>query len=257
MPSSHPNNYSLARTFSSLLVVASLVLSSARGGAIENACADDDAGSSNAGGGGRRRRPDSAVSELLDWLRENGAHVSPKVAVGRVDPDDPNSPRGVFAVDDMDEGETVCVIPWDLMIVPDLVIDPMVDDDCGTIHAVYDAMSEGGKTPYAKYLLDQPVDYLPSFWSQVSERVCSMMMSRVRRFALRVDFPNINAHTTNNEIAYILMTLQSLPHRLLETYCRTCCVLRGQIHLRNPTSSHVSILYFHHPFPTWMSLIKA
>ena len=74
-------------------------------------------------------------------------------------------------VDDMDEGETVCVIPWDLMIMPDVVIDPMVDDDCGTIHALYDAMSEGGKTPYSKYLLDQPVDYLPSFWSQVSERV--------------------------------------------------------------------------------------
>jgi len=171
MPSSHPNKYSPSRTFFSLIVVASLVLSSARGSAIENTCADDDAGSSSNTGCGGRQQPESVVSELLDWLRENGAYVSPKVAVGHVDPDDPNSPRGVFAIDDMDEGETVCVIPWDLMIMPDVVSDPMVDDDCGTIHALYDAMSEGGKTPYAKYLLDQPVDYLPSFWSQVSERV--------------------------------------------------------------------------------------
>jgi hypothetical protein len=75
----------------------------------------------------------------------------------------------------MDAGKTVCVIPRDLMIMPSEVIDTSIDYDCGTINAIYDAMSKGGKTPYMRYLMDQPKDYLPSFWSQVSE---SMSASR-------------------------------------------------------------------------------
>ena len=88
-------------------------------------------------------------------------------------PDDPTSPRGVYATEDMDAGETVCVIPWDLMLKPSKggeqrELEDMLD--CETIHATFDAISGGGKTPYAKYLLAQPKDYLPSFWSQVSEK---------------------------------------------------------------------------------------
>jgi hypothetical protein len=160
MPSSHPNNYTKARAFALLLL--SPLLSSAWGST--ETCAD----ASNTGGG----RPEAVVSELLVWLRENGAYINEKLAVGHVVPGDPTSPRGVFASDDMDAGETVCVIPWDLMIMPSEVIDPNKDDDCGTIDAIYHAMSEGGKTPYARYLLAQPKDYLPSFWSQVSESTC-------------------------------------------------------------------------------------
>ena len=218
------------RTFA---LLASLVLSSARGSA--ETCTD----TSNTGG----RQPEAVVSELLDWLRENGAYINEKLAVGHVVPEDPTSPRGVFATDDMDAGETVCVIPWDLMIMPGEVIDPSRDDDCGTIDAIYDAMSEGGKTPYARYLLDQPKDYLPSFWSQVSKS-----MSASHRVALALTFDDQRPYLLKMK-SHILM-IEITIHRLLETYCRTCCKLRGRITLRNTTSFHVSISYSHHPFLT-------
>ena len=112
------------------------------------------------------------VSQLLDWLRGNGAYINEKVAVRRLVPDDPLSPHGLFATDDMNMGETVCRIPWSLILKPsDKERETIVgkSDYSGTIEAVADAMSSGGKTPYGAYLLAQPKDYTPAFWSQVSE----------------------------------------------------------------------------------------
>jgi hypothetical protein len=118
------------------------------------------------------RSADDVVSQLLDWLHENGAYINEKVAVRHLVPDDPLSPRGVFATDDMDVGETVCRIPWNLILKPsDEEMETFVGkSNCsGTIEAVADAMSSGGKTPYGAYLLAQPKDYTAAFWSQVSE----------------------------------------------------------------------------------------
>ena len=128
---------------------------------------------------------DPITARLLDWLRDNGAYVNDKLVVRRVDPNDLTSPRGVFAADDMETGETVCVIPWGLMIKPSEGIseDILKEDDCLTLYATYDAIRGGvdgdgngdrdgddgeAITPYARYLLEQPIDYLPSFWSKVS-----------------------------------------------------------------------------------------
>jgi len=113
---------------------------------------------------------DDVVSQLLDWLHENGAYINEKVAVRHLVPDDPLSPRGIFATDDMDVGETVCRIPWNLILKPsEEELETGNSTDCDTIKAVADAMNNCGKTPYGAYLLAQPKDYTPAFWSQVSE----------------------------------------------------------------------------------------
>jgi len=124
---------------------------------------------------------DDLASQLLDWLRENGAYINEKVVVRHLVPDDPLSPRGIFTTDGMDVGETVCRIPWDLILKPSEVDLGTGETDCGTIEAVADAMSDGGKTPYGAYLLAQPKDYTAAFWSQVSER---MSASRSTRYSL-------------------------------------------------------------------------
>ena len=120
---------------------------------------------------------DDLVRDLLDWLIENGAYVNDKVQIRHMVIDDPLSPRGIFATDDMDVGETVCRIPWDLILKPNdkeeggvgsEVTTSSNDPICTTFDAVADAMSDGGKTPYGAYLLAQPKDYTPAFWSQVS-----------------------------------------------------------------------------------------
>ena len=151
---------------------------------------------------------DDIAAKLLHWLRTNGAYINEKLIVRHVDPADLTSPRGVFAVDDMDIGEVLCHIPHTLLLKPseDTYLDNLnrrnrlnshndTDDDveeldeceifdCGVIDAVYDAMTifnnkkatkngdddddvDDAENAYVKYLLMQPKDYLPSFWSKV------------------------------------------------------------------------------------------
>jgi hypothetical protein len=157
------------------------------------------------------------ATQLIHWLRTNGAYINEKLIIRHVNPDDVTSPRGVFAMEDMDAGELLCHIPHTLLLKPseDTYLDNInkrirlnshndtdnTDDDdveeldeseiidCGVIDAVYDAMrilnnkneatkndddddDDDAENAYAKYLLMQPNDYLPSFWSKVRDYLC-------------------------------------------------------------------------------------
>ena len=154
----------LLRLLAVVHVLSLVVGASAREGDPPGVCSDDDA---------TVQPPDNLVRELLDWLRENGAYVSEKVEIRHLVCDNPLSDRGIFATHDIDVGETVCRIPWNIILKPsedESGSGTMSDDDsnCGTIDAVADAMSDGGKTPYGTYLLAQPRDYTAAFWSRVS-----------------------------------------------------------------------------------------
>ncbi|KAL7530268.1 hypothetical protein ACHAWF_003310 [Thalassiosira exigua] len=112
--------------------------------------------------------PDALVSDLIRWLRDNGAYINEKLVVKHVVPGDPSSPRGVFAAEAMDEGENVCSIPSELMIKPssELAEGELVEyGHCSTIRKLRDALVGGAATPYERYLLAQPKWYLPGFWS--------------------------------------------------------------------------------------------
>ena len=118
---------------------------------------------------------DELVAQLLHWLVANGAYVNPKIVVRHLIPTDPTSIRGIFATDTIASGETVYGIPWKLVLKPrnnsddvNSKLRPMEDDECGTFEAVANSMRNGGKTPYGKYLLNQPKDYTAAFWSQAS-----------------------------------------------------------------------------------------
>ena len=121
---------------------------------------------------------DAITTDLLDWLLENGAYINEKVAVQQVVLDDGSSTRGVFATDDMDVGETVCRIPYELLFKPS---DKTKDTDCETIQYVKDAMSGENITPYARYLLEQQKDYTAMFWSQAAkDLLLDMLHSRTK-----------------------------------------------------------------------------
>jgi hypothetical protein len=118
---------------------------------------------------------DKLSHNLIDWLRANGAMISNKVEVRNVVPGDPTSPRGVFALETLEEGEIICSIPWNLIIKPEK--DPKKDDwDCGTVDAVVKAMGNESLNPYGKYLLEQPKGYLPAFWSTEGQALLSEML---------------------------------------------------------------------------------
>jgi len=104
--------------------------------------------------------------ELIHWLRSNGATINEKLQIRQVDPDDPTSPKGIFATENIEEGEVICEIPMHLMIHHEGELYKN-SSDCTTVEATYKAITaeEHMLTPYAKYLLQQPRNYIPLFWS--------------------------------------------------------------------------------------------
>jgi hypothetical protein len=115
---------------------------------------------------------DALTPQLIDWLRDNGAYINEKLVIKQFDP---SFPRGIYALEDMEKGETVCKIPWALILKPNHYEHVHVKareelSDCGTIESVYHAITaeRDEMTPYGKYLLNQPQAYTAAFWSQVS-----------------------------------------------------------------------------------------
>ena len=83
-------------------------------------------------------------------------------------------------MEDMEAGEIVCKIPWELVLKPSTEELAKGSEreglsDCGTIEAVFHAITadEDKITPYGRYLLHRPKAYTAPFWSQVSyEKFC-------------------------------------------------------------------------------------
>lgn len=122
---------------------------------------------------------DVLSSNLISWLRANGAYINEKLVVKYN-----GSYRGVFATQDMEMGETLCSIPSDLIIQPKELIDGEQYTHCGTIRAVMEAMSGDddttGITPYGKYLAAQPKGYLPAYWSESGRELLANMLRSKR-----------------------------------------------------------------------------
>ncbi len=115
------------------------------------------------------------ITDMINWLRANGAFINDKLQIRHINPDDPSSPRGLFALESLEQGETVCNIPWELIISPSEKVAPQSERykqlDCGTIDAVIEEIckSESDMTAYGKYLLSQPRGYTLGFWSKLGQ----------------------------------------------------------------------------------------
>lgn len=117
------------------------------------------------------------ASDLIAWLRDNGAYINEKLVVRHLVPDDLTSPRGVLATEAMDVGETLCHIPSKLIVrARGDLLEGELWPHCGTIRAVEDAMRDNGATPYGRYLLSQPKNYVPGFWSDAGQRLLLEML---------------------------------------------------------------------------------
>lgn len=134
---------------------------------------------------------DVLVSNLIEWLRTNGAYINPKLQIQHMIPSDPSSPRGIYTMETLEEGDTVCTIPWKLMIIPSDISQlqggtsqlPLKDLlDCGTIDNVIEEITkdENEITPYGKYLLSQPRGYTAAFWSPAGKELFMEMTNDER-----------------------------------------------------------------------------
>ena len=124
---------------------------------------------------------DILTSDLLRWLRANGAYINEKLEVRHLVPDDSSSPRGVFATEPLDVGETVCMIPSKLVLYSRRELsDGELYNHCGTIKAVIEAMSGGTITPYGRYMAAQQKGYAPGYWSEDARDLLEEMLASTR-----------------------------------------------------------------------------
>ena len=122
---------------------------------------------------------DILSTNLISWLRDNGAYINEKLIIkynGKF--------RGVYATQDMEEGERLCSIPNHLIIQPtDELMEGEEHTYCGTIKAVMKAIGDDdgdantdNMTPYARILAAQPQGYLPAFYSKSGTELLDDML---------------------------------------------------------------------------------
>lgn len=114
---------------------------------------------------------DVLISDLMKYLKENGAFVNPKVTIKRV-----GEALGLFAMADMKPDEVICHIPPHLIIMPKEGY-TNDSDDCSTIQAVYEMLREEEPNPWARYLLSLTPRYTPEFWSEDGKSLLKEMAS--------------------------------------------------------------------------------
>jgi len=127
---------------------------------------------------------DSLSTNLITWLRDNGAYINDKLVVKYN-----GVYRGIYATEDMAVGEQLCSIPSNLMIQPDKK--EMMDEEdttiyphCNTINQVMKALStnnDGNTNPYSEYLKAQPIGYLPTFWSDSAKELLITMLKSTQK----------------------------------------------------------------------------
>lgn len=88
---------------------------------------------------------DPLTSELVAWMKANGAFISDKIEIKLFQPPGVEYQiRGVFAKEDLEEEELFLNVPWSLLVLPD---PDEPEDDCSTIVNVFLDMKEE-RTPY-------------------------------------------------------------------------------------------------------------
>ena len=115
------------------------------------------------------------VRSLMEWFEQQANVFNHKQHVRRENPGDPSSAIGVFAAEDISEGEILFSLPWDAMINdqrPAGTNDSDAPDEgaieCNTVRNLIDEMKLGNESkysPYVEYLMNQRPGQLPSAWS--------------------------------------------------------------------------------------------
>ena len=117
------------------------------------------------------------VQALMEWFEQHSTVFNRKQQVRREVPSDPNSAIGVFAAEDISEGEVLFALPWNAIINDQR---PAGADDgsetsdegaieCNTVRNLIDEMKKGSDSkfaPYIKYLMQQRPGQLPSAWTK-------------------------------------------------------------------------------------------
>lgn len=116
---------------------------------------------------------------IIDWVKASGGHFSPKQQFRRAIPGDPSSYFGIFATEDIKEGELLTSVPWSCVIIRSNDESDESDDEqgelyCSSYRLLMKEIRKGDKSffaPYTSYLLKQPRGKLPSDWTEAGKSV--------------------------------------------------------------------------------------
>jgi hypothetical protein len=127
----------------------------------------------------------SPADDVVEWVRSQKGYFSDKLVIRRMDGLDPNAPFGVFAAQNIGEGETLMQIPQECYIdIFDDARDMETNDSleeamgeytanlCRLARTTMTEMKLGDKSayaPYIRYLNHQSRGQLPATWSEKSK----------------------------------------------------------------------------------------
>jgi hypothetical protein len=135
---------------------------------------------------------DAHVQEIIGWVRNQGGIFNQKIDIRRADPADPSSYFGVFATENIYQGEELMIVPSSAMIwAPPPEYDPDDDDDdeefdeeyevlCELTHALMEELKLGEESKYApfvSYLKGQERGQIPATWTEPAKELISEIVS--------------------------------------------------------------------------------
>lgn len=111
-----------------------------------------------------------AIGKIADWVKANGGIISDKLEVQHI----VGSLSGLFANEDLPEGEIMVQVPWKLILLP-----PSHDlDHCDRVENIRQVLStDQTENPYYKYLATRTREHLPYFWSPKAKEILAELMT--------------------------------------------------------------------------------
>ena len=108
------------------------------------------------------------ADKQIEWIRSYGGFFSPKIAFQLLDKDDPNSPMGIFALEDLYQKEALMVIPQSCLLTSGGSLETC--DTARNLIKQRQLKNESKFAPYVDYVFDpKHKGQIPSSWSQAGE----------------------------------------------------------------------------------------
>jgi len=96
---------------------------------------------------------------LADWINAEGGFVDSRQEIRRLFPDDPHSPKGVFAKERIEKGQLLLSVPWKLLIRSEMDEEKEMEEDdlpddwnCQLVDSLSREMALGDESKFAPYI---------------------------------------------------------------------------------------------------------
>ena len=121
------------------------------------------------------------IQEMINWLNSTeGGYLSPKVEVRRWNVSDSNSYFGVFAVEDLDEGELIMEMPKEIILQAEEIYQDTESNICELAWMLQEEFELGDESefsPYINYLKTQRRGQLPAMWSDTGKTLLQKVVN--------------------------------------------------------------------------------